>query len=420
MEKILQIIKKIIPKKVFKLGQPFYHYTLALLSATYYGFPSKKLKIVGITGTKGKTSTTELVASILRSAGYKVALANGIHFVVGENEKRNLYKMSMPGRGFMQKFLKNALKEKCDWVVLELTSEGSKQFRHKFIELDAFIFTNLQPEHIESHGSFEKYKEAKIKLAEELHKKPHSILIVNGEDKSSKDFLAKIEASKKISYSLESYRPFKSDGSIELRLQSSTLYSKLIGEFNVNNIVAAITFAESIGINEQMIKSGIENIEIIPGRAQKIISAETFEVYVDYAHTPDSLLALYSSFPNQEKICVLGNTGGGRDTWKRPAMAEIADKYCDAIILTNEDPYDENPNQIVKEMSDAILDKNVEIIMDRRLAINKALKIATSKENSVVLITGKGTDPYIMGANGTKEPWSDADVVREEFAKLKN
>ncbi len=419
MEKILRTIQKIIPKKLYKSGQPIYHYSIALLSALYYGFPSKKLKIVGITGTKGKTSTTELVASILRSAGYKVALANGIHFVTGEKERRNLYKMSMPGRGFVQRFLKEALKEKCDWVVLEMTSEASKQFRHKFVYLDSFIFTNLQPEHIESHGSFEKYKQAKITLAEDLNKKPHSILIVNGEDKSSKDFLENIEASKKISYSLESYRPFKTENGIEMRYKNSTLYSKLIGEFNANNIVSAITFAESIGINEHMIKAGIENVEVIPGRAEKIISAEKFEVYVDYAHTPDSLIALYSSFPTKSKVCVLGNTGGGRDTWKRPAMAEIAEKFCDNIILTNEDPYDEDPRKIVNEMNDAIVEKDAEIIMDRRMAIRKAMDIASKKESAVVLITGKGTDPYIMGANGTKEKWLDADVVREEFAKLK-
>lgn len=161
MDKILRKIEKLIPKKLYKLGQPFYHYAIAFASAVYYKFPSKKLKIVGITGTKGKTTTSELVASVLRAAGYKVALANGIHFVIGDKEKRNLYKMSMPGRGFMQKFLSDSLKEKCDWVVLELTSEGSKQFRHKFINLDAFIFTNIEPEHIESHGSFEKYKQAK-------------------------------------------------------------------------------------------------------------------------------------------------------------------------------------------------------------------------------------------------------------------
>ncbi|MEY2702480.1 MAG: hypothetical protein RLY43_1113 [Bacteroidota bacterium] len=420
MDKILRKIEKLIPKKLYKLGQPFYHYAIAFASAVYYGFPSKKLKIVGITGSKGKTTTTELVASVLRAAGYKVALANGIHFVIGDKEKRNLYKMSMPGRGFMQKFLSDALKEKCDWVVLELTSEGSKQFRHKFIDLDAFIFTNIEPEHIESHGSFEKYKQAKIDLGKSLKNKPHSILITNKNEEHSKDFIKQIEATNKISFSIEDYRPFKSESSIELRLKTSTIYSRLIGDFNVKNIVATITFANAIGINEKMIKEGIENLAIVPGRAEKIISAENFEVFVDYAHTPESLKALYSAFPNKSKVCVLGNTGGGRDTWKRPAMAEIAEQFCDNIILTNEDPYDEDPRKIVDEMKNAILDKDPEVIMDRRSAINKALKIASQKENSVVLITGKGTDPYIMGPNGTKEVWSDADVVREEFLKLKS
>lgn len=419
MENLLQKIKKLIPKKLFKLVQPFYHLVIAYVSSIYYGSPSGKIKIVGITGTKGKTTTTELVASILRSAGYKVALTNSIHFLVGEKDTRNMYKMSMPGRGFMQKFLKNAVDEKCHWAVLELTSEGSKQFRHKFINLDAFIFTNLQPEHIESHGSFEKYKQAKIDLGETLGKKPHSTLVVNGDDEHSSEFLAKLKADKKVSYSLESARPFKSENGIEMRFKNSTLYSKLHGAFNANNILSAATFADSINISEKVIKEGIENVTIVSGRAEKIISAENFSAYVDYAHTPDSLLALYSSFPNQEKVCVLGNTGGGRDTWKRPAMAEIADKYCDHIILTDEDPYDEDPDQIIKEMSDAILDKTPEIIMNRRLAIRRALEVAKEKPNAVLLITGKGTDPFIMGPNGTKEPWSDAEVVREEFAKIR-
>jgi UDP-N-acetylmuramoyl-L-alanyl-D-glutamate--2,6-diaminopimelate ligase len=419
IEKILRTIEKIIPKKLYKLGQPIYHFILALSSAIFYQFPANKLKIVGVTGTKGKTSTTELVASILKSAGYKVALANSIHFVIGEKDTRNMYKMSMPGRGFMQRFLKNALKENCHWVVLEITSEGAKQFRHKFINLDALIFTNLRPEHIESHGSFEKYKQAKISIGESLKNKQHSILVVNADDEHGEDFLNKIEASQKVSYKLDSIRPFKTERGIEIRLGKSTIYSKLHGEFNVSNILGAITFAKSIGIDETAIKSGIENVNKVPGRAEKIISSANFDVYVDYAHTPDSLLALYSSFPNQKKICVLGNTGGGRDIWKRPEMAEIADKFCDQIILTNEDPYDENPDKIIKEMSDAILEKTPEIIMDRRKAIYTAINKASTQENSVVLITGKGTDPYIMGPNGTKEPWSDSDVVREEFAKLK-
>jgi UDP-N-acetylmuramoyl-L-alanyl-D-glutamate--2,6-diaminopimelate ligase len=150
-----------------------------------------------------------------------------------------------------------------------------------------------------------------------------------------------------------------------------------------------------------------------PKEAEKHVTA-----VVDYAHTPDSLEKLYQAFKDVPKVCVLGNTGGGRDTWKRPEMASIAEKYCDQIILTNEDPYDEDPRKIVEEMERGITDKSkVEIIMDRRLAIATAL--GEAKDNGYVLVSGKGTDPYIMGPHNSKEPWSDAKVVQEELAKLK-
>ena len=165
----------------------------------------------------------------------------------------------------------------------------------------------------------------------------------------------------------------------------------------------------------------------IKGRVQKIQAGQHFTVVVDYAHTADSLKNLYEAFPDSQKICVLGNTGGGRDVWKRPEMAKVADTYCDEIILTDEDPYDDNPEQIVEEMRVAIEKKPVSVIMDRREAIHAAIERARILEkNSVVgsnkkiavLISGKGTDPYIMRKNGTKEPWSDAEVATEELKKV--
>lgn len=417
LETLLRTTEKFIPKKLYKAGQPVYHWLLALAGALIYRFPSKEIKVVGITGTKGKTTTSELVASILETDGNKVALANGIHFKIGDQETRNMFKMSTPGRFFLQKFLRNAVTEGCDWVVLEITSEAAKQFRHKWIYLDAFIFTNLSPEHIESHGSFEKYKAAKIAITETLGSqvKKETHLIANADDEHGEEFLAQ-PATHKHPYSLDRIRPLKLEDGVSFRLGDSTVYSKLHGAFNAYNMLAAITFAEAVGIEEKVIKQGIESLEKVPGRAEKIID-DTFSVYVDYAHTPESLEALYSSFPQQKKICVLGNTGGGRDTWKRPAMAKIAEHYCDYIILTDEDPYDEDPKEIVNVMRNAISDskKPVDVIMDRKLAIDTALQKA--KRNWVVLITGKGTDPYIMRAHGVKEPWSDADVVRERFAK---
>ena len=150
---------------------------------------------------------------------------------------------------------------------------------------------------------------------------------------------------------------------------------------------------------------------------EKINEGQEFDVVVDYAHTPDSLKAVYETYKNHKTICVLGNTGGGRDTWKRLEMGKIADEYCSQIILTNEDPYDEDPIKIVEDIKKGIKNKPVEMIMDRRQAINKSISLA--KNGNAVLITGKGTDPYIMGPRGTKQEWDDAVVAREELKKLK-
>lgn len=415
LEQLLRTTEKFIPKKLYRAGQPVYHWLLSLAGALRYRFPSRHIRIVGITGTKGKTTTSELVASVLEAAGYKVALANGIRFKIGEDSERNKYKMSMPGRFFVQHFIARAVAAKCDWLVLEMTSEGAKQFRHKWILLDAFIFTNIEPEHIESHGSFENYKLAKLSLAESLKKQTKTThLIANRDDELTERFL-KLGATHNHTFSIEDVRPYKADHGIELRVDGSTIYSKLHGDFNVKNILAALTFGHAIGISTEALKRGIESVERVPGRTEQVVSAP-FEVYVDYAHTPKSLRALYGSFKTQKKICVLGNTGGGRDTWKRPEMARIADEHCDHIILTDEDPYDEDPQAIVDQMRAAIEHTPCDVIMDRRAAINTALRKAT--KGSVVLITGKGTDPYIMRANGAKEPWSDSEVVREEMASI--
>jgi UDP-N-acetylmuramoyl-L-alanyl-D-glutamate--2,6-diaminopimelate ligase len=422
MQKILDTIKKFIPKKLFRAGQPIYHYLMSLTGAILYGFPSKKLYVVGITGTKGKSTVAEIMNSILEADGKKTVLSNTIRFKIGEESKPNKYKMSMPGRFFMQKLLSDAVKEGCTHAVLEITSEGSKQFRHKFIDLDSFIFTNLSPEHIESHGSYEKYREAKVNIAKKLNNKSkeNTIMVVNGDDEEADVFL-KEKADKKVSFSLSDAKPINLEKSIEMRFGKTTFYSKLQGEFNVYNILAAATLADELGISHETIKKGVENLDEVKGRVQHVDAGQDFDVIVDYAHTPDSLEALYKAFPNKKKICVLGNTGGGRDTWKRPVMAQVAENYCDEVILTNEDPYDEDPQKIINEMKSAISKKPVQDIIDRRTAINTAIKKAKETgSNSVVLITGKGTDPYIMEANGKKTPWSDFEVAKEELGKVLN
>jgi UDP-N-acetylmuramoyl-L-alanyl-D-glutamate--2,6-diaminopimelate ligase len=190
---------------------------------------------------------------------------------------------------------------------------------------------------------------------------------------------------------------------------------RLPGEFSLANALAAASTAYEMGIELDAIARGIENVEHIPGRAEEIREGQAFTVVVDYAHTPDSLQAIYSAYPRR-KICVLGSTGGGRDMWKRPAMGAIAEQTCDTVILTNEDPYDEDPASIVDMIASGMKTKKPEIIMDRRLAIRHALSLARASD--AVIITGKGTDPTIQGPRGTSVPWSDAAVAREEIKKL--
>jgi UDP-N-acetylmuramoyl-L-alanyl-D-glutamate--2,6-diaminopimelate ligase len=437
MEKILRLIKKLIPNKIFRSLQPIYHRAMAFLGAIFYQFPSRRIKVVGITGTKGKTTTAEFVNAILEEAGFKTALMGTLRFKIGNQSRPNLRKMTMPGRFFTQKFLRQAVLANCDWVIMEMTSEGAAQFRHQWVELDALIFTNLSPEHIESHGSYEKYVAAKLSIAksslEKSRKRPRAI-IANANDKESEKFLAtkveyriayQIKRDDKKSVNLNSQIPkwqvdvYETDrmGAVKFAFDNEIIQLKLIGYFNAENALAAAVFAKSLNIPSATIKKALEGVKKIPGRTEFVDENQPFQVVVDYAHTPDSLAALYHAFPNKRKICVLGNTGGGRDKWKRPKMGEIADQNCAEIILTDEDPYDENPRQILADMEKGFSKHRPEIILDRREAIRRALSLA--KKDDVVLITGKGTDPFIMLANGHKLPWSDEKVVREELIKLK-
>lgn len=418
LDAVLGKIRKHIPDKIFGFFQPAYHFKLSFMAALWYRFPSRNIKVIAVTGTKGKSSTTEILNAILEEAGFKTALSNTIRFKIGETSSSNLYKMSMPGRFAIQRFLRNAVDQKCDYAIMEMTSQGALLCRHRFIELDAFVFTNLAPEHIEAHGSYENYANAKASICRTLarsHKK-NKIIVANADDPERERFL-KCEADKKILYGIDDVKPYTiKDEGIDFTFNGKIIHSKLSGLFNLYNILAAASAALSQGISDEILIRALEKFSDIPGRVQKIEANQNFTVVVDYAHTTDSLEKFYQVFKSSRNICVLGGTGGGRDTWKRAEMGRIADKYCDEIILTNEDPYDEDPNKIVNDVAQGITSKKPTIIMDRREAIREACKRAHQGDS--VLITGKGTDPYIMGPNDTKTPWSDAEVVKEEIKKL--
>jgi len=423
MERLLYILKKLIPRPLFRLFQPYYHRLLAYIGAIKYKHPSKDITVLAVTGTKGKSSTVELLARILRADGKKVASLSTIQFQVGDEVHRNLYKMTMPGRFFVQKFLRDAVDAGCTYAVVEMTSEGAKQFRHTYIDIDGLLFTNLTPEHIESHGSFKKYKQAKLKLAQAVADSPKRprFLAANTDDVHGKDFLD-FTVENVLPYGLSDLTLYSlHKESVSLVFKDTTIRVPLVGKFNVYNCLAAITVARALGVSLETCRKALENTPPLKGRVEHFISppdvGKRVTAVVDYAHTPDSLQQLYEAFPDKKVIGVLGNTGGGRDTWKRPEMGALAEKYCNHVILTNEDPYDEDPTKILADMRRGMsTDASVEIILNRREAIKKALELAP--HDSYVLISGKGTDPYIMGPHGTKEPWSDAEVVQKLLAEL--
>jgi UDP-N-acetylmuramoyl-L-alanyl-D-glutamate--2,6-diaminopimelate ligase len=397
------LIKKFIPSFLIN----FYHFFLAFLGALIYWFPAKKLKVIGVTGTNGKSTVVEMISKILEEAGYKVVSLSSIKFKIDDKETANTLRMTMPGRFLIQKFLREAVNSGCKYAVLEVTSEGIKQYRHKFINFETAVFTNLSPEHIEAHGSFEKYREAKGKLFEATK----NIHIINIDDENANYFL-QFPANKKYTYGLNQG---------DINTQNTQFKLKLIGEFNIYNALAAICVGSSQGVNLETCKAALEKVEGIPGRMELVIS-EPFKVFVDYAFTPNALEKVYQTLTHQlinsstnKLICVLGSCGGGRDRWKRPVLGNLAAKYCDEVIVTNEDPYNEDPMEIINQVARGAGQK-FKKMLDRREAIRTALKIA--KENDIIVITGKGCEPSICVAGGKRIPWDDRKVVKEEFRNI--
>lgn len=419
IERILRGIEQLIPAPLYRFFQPAYHFLLAFLAAIIYRFPSRRLTVILVTGTKGKTSVAELLSSILEVNGGTTALLGTLRFKLGGENRRNMRKMTIPGRFFVQRFLRSAINAGCTHAVIEMTSEGAKQFRQRFIDMDALIFTNLAPEHIESHGSYEKYRDAKLSIARTLSRssKAKRFMVANIDDPEGARFLA-MKNVRPVPYSLTDGTPVEVDEKhTSLTFRGVRISSALPGMFNAANILAAAACAEALGIAPNVIAAGIRRVDRIEGRMERIDLGQEFPVIVDYAHTPGSLEAVYRTFPEHEKICVLGATGGGRDKWKRPVMGGIADTYCSSIILTDEDPYDEDPNEIIDGLREGVKKNVPEMILDRRQAIARAIAIAKETKNAAVLITGKGTDPYIMGPHGSKTPWDDREVTRAELKK---
>ncbi|MBI2592912.1 MAG: hypothetical protein HYW37_02010 [Candidatus Colwellbacteria bacterium] len=316
----------------------------------------------------------------------------------------------MPGRFFIQKFLRRAADRGCKYALVEVTSEGVREYRHRFIDFDAAIILNLHPEHIESHGGFLKYRDAKLQFFRDVSResgKSPKYFFVNSDDQNAKYFVEAAGRGEVILFS------------------KSGIESKIPGEFHKYNLGAAESFLKMAGVKQPVIKRALRDFAGIPGRLE-FVTKSPFKVVVDYAHTPDSLRAVYETLssgkikpPGAKMICVLGSCGGGRDRWKRPKLGEIAYQYCDRIILTNEDPYDEDPTAILREIKSGISAKKLkstEEVLDRGSAVKRAISLAG--KGDVVVITGKGSEPYIHIEDGERIPWSDKQAVLEAILEI--
>ena len=431
---IKKILKKILGKKLLLI----YHLSLAKLAAFYYSHPSDKLIVIGVTGTNGKTATVNFISQFLDSLGQTNGLASTVNFKVGDKEWLNDKKMTMLGRFQTQSLLKDMIKAGCKYAVIETSSQGIEQFRHIGINYDLVVFTNLTPEHIEAHGSFENYRMYKEKLFEHLlQSKKKNIagqkidkIIVSNNDDSETERLKKYKADKFITYSTTNQADFKAediqlDDGVSFSVQGQTFKTNFIGRFNVYNVLAALVAVKELGFKLSDLSQA--KLKGIPGRQEWIDEGQDFKVLVDYAPEPEGLKQLYKTLDKINKnrlIHVFGSCGGGRDKARQPIMGRMAGQKADIVIVTNEDPYDDDPMGIIDNVAAGaveagkIIDKSLFKVGDRAKAIAKAIGLA--QKDDIVLITGKGAEQFICGPNGQMIAHDDRQVVRQAIKNSLN
>ncbi len=422
------------------------HFLIAVWAYWYYGRPSRKLQVIGVTGTKGKSTTCRFVASVLSAGGYKVGLLSTVEFQIDKKRWLNDKKMTMLGLGQIQKMLAEMVKAGCQYAVVETSSEGILQYRHYGLNYDVAIFTNLGTEHSERHGGVENLQADKGKLFSALSQKSNKILngkkiekiIAANLDDQNADFYLNYKADKKIGFSLKSKTNDQVENvynaeilsedemGVHFKVDEKTYRTNIAGSFNVYNALAALVVGKSQNISDEMIATGLDSVKKLEGRMEFIQAGQNFKVIVDYAHEPMSLTELFSNLRKIFKgkiIAVVGSDGGGRDTSKRGKMGEIAGRLCDYVIISDVNCYDEDPMKIAEMLAVGARqaekkdNKNLFILIDRWKGVQKAFSLAQAGD--VVVITAKGSEPYIAIANGQKIPWDDRTAAREILEHLK-
>jgi UDP-N-acetylmuramoyl-L-alanyl-D-glutamate--2,6-diaminopimelate ligase len=405
---------------------------LARLAAAFYGFPGRKLRVIGVTGTDGKTTTVNLIWSVLKAAGHAAGLISSVNAVIGDEEFDTGLHTTTPDALEMQRFLAQMVKAGAEYAVLETTSHGLAQHRVTACDFDVAVVTNITHEHLDFHGTFEEYREAKAGLFRSLtgsFRKPGvpKVAVLNVDDVSTFAYLRDIVADEQLSYGVESPAAVQA---VEVDVSATgarftavtprgefPVATHLPGLFNVYNALAAIAVALSQGIAVEDIQQGIAAVEQVTGRMERVDLGQPFQVLIDFAHTPNSLRSALAAARGMTagRILVVFGCAGLRDRGKRPVMGEIAGQLADRVVITAEDPRTEDLDQIMGQIA-AGLEKagraeGVDYwrIGDRGEAIQFALDMAA--EGDLVLVTGKGHEKS-MCFGTTEYPWSDHEAVR--------
>lgn len=437
--------KRLVPRSLIA----HYHAGLAWVANVAYRHPSAHLRVVGVTGTNGKTTTSVMIARGLEALGPS-GLTSTALMKIGDKTWVNDTKMTMPGRFFLQRMLRKMIDAACTSVVVETSSQGIIQSRHRGIAYDVAVFTNLTPEHIEAHGGFENYKRAKQELFTHTAQAPKKMwqgkqvpraVVWNEEDAHASDMAAAFRQALPsgmeaydVSYSTKRIvvRRTSGDGvwhdereypvqvleetgeGSRVRVGGATLQVRLAGRHNVLNALASIAVCDVFDIDMQQAVERVGSVASVPGRLEFVDKGQAFRVLIDYAPEPASMAALYATvanIPHARILHVFGKCGGGRDRASRGPLGALVASQADVTIITNEDPYDDDPWEIIHEVAAGARGagkKDGETlfeVLDRGEAIHQA--IAMAQPNDLVVITGKGHEPWMCVANGKKIPWSD-------------
>lgn len=417
---MLNFLRKLIPETSFI--RLFYHKLWALAAVIVYRFPARKLKVIAVTGTNGKTTTVNLLAQALTFLGKTVGMTSTVNFQIADKIWSNITKKTTQGRFGLQKLLREMVKAKCEYAVVEVSSHAMVQSRMLGVSPDVCVITNMSDDHIEYHGSFDKYREAKGRLFRKFHK--YSVLNL---DDPNFDYFNSINRGKKVTYGVEKgdfhvsgleLSPKGSKFTIHTPEGSHEMSINLPGVINVQNVLAAFAALSTYGFKGADIAMALSAAEGALGRFERVCAGQDFDVIVDYAHdhvSLEKLLSLCRELSQGRLIAVFGATGGGRDKAKRPKMGAVADKYADLIFLTGEDPYYEKEEDIIEMVARGIdreVGDRLYKIPDRKKAIHNALSEA--KEGDIVVISGKGGEE-VMVVEDKKVPWDDRIIVREYF-----